>query len=71
MMRLLDVPFFDGILIHSGNDDEDTKGCILVGQVVDGPDHIHGGSLALPILFKKVQSAIAQGQIVMLEIHDA
>ena len=30
--RLLNVPHFDGIMIHSGNDATHSAGCILVGE---------------------------------------
>lgn len=29
--RLLDVPFYSGLLIHVGNDENDTEGCLLTG----------------------------------------
>lgn len=46
--HILGVPGRSGILIHSGNTDSDTQGCVLVGDYRDG-NTISGGLLgALP-----------------------
>jgi len=34
MLQLIDVPNFEYILLHCGNTDEHTDGCLLVGNVI-------------------------------------
>ena len=68
MLHVLNVPFFTGIRIHSGNTDVDTDGCILVGQQEVGPDYIHGGSIELPLLQAKIKAAIDGGEEVSIDI---
>lgn len=63
MLLVNDVPNFTGIRIHSGNDKEDTLGCILVGQVTDSDTRIHGGSVVLPQLFALVQKALETEEV--------
>ncbi len=36
MLQVLDVPGFTSILIHMGNKDKDTAGCLLVGVTATG-----------------------------------
>jgi hypothetical protein len=60
--RLLNVPMFDGILIHPGNAAKDTHGCILVGETKQ-KDFIGNSRNAFDKLFKKLQAASAKGKI--------
>lgn len=72
MPRLLDVPNFDGILIHSGNTNADTHGCILVGYKITDQNTITMGTsrAAYNALFDKIENAIKLGEEVTIEIID-
>lgn len=65
--ELVNVPGFDGIRIHSGNDDVDTEGCILVGQT-KGDNYIFNSKLAFNQLFIKIQEARNSGEDITITI---
>jgi hypothetical protein len=60
MPHLVDVPGFTGILIHPGNTDKDTAGCILVGQRHEG-NHLLESRLAFDALVPKLVDGIEAG----------
>ena len=65
--RLLNVPGFDGILIHIGNTPKDTDGCILVGynkikgQVLNSKDTFND-------LYTKLLEAKSKGELISITI---
>lgn len=67
MPRLQDVPNFEGILIHYGNTDADTDGCVLVGDVPT-PDFLGQSRVAFDRLFAKLQ---AIPDAITIEIREA
>jgi len=69
MLWLQDVPNFEYIYIHIGNYDEDTDGCILVGNGVAG-DSITDSRDAYITLYAKAQEQLEAGYPVNIEVID-
>ena len=70
MPHILDVPFFEGIRIHPGNSDEDSLGCILVGEYMPG---VAGGWVAnsrkaYSKVFDKIKQASDKGERIFITI---
>jgi len=70
MPILLNVPNFEGIRIHSGNDDGDTEGCILVG-LRKGKDMIFESRLAYVKVKELIGAKIAYDEKVFITIEKA
>ena len=68
MPHILNVPFFEGIRIHSGNTEADTEGCILVGEYVNPDNTLANSRKAFDKLFKKMILAIKNGEEIEIEI---
>lgn len=65
--RLINVPGFEGILIHAGNQDKDTDGCVLVGEnKVKG--QVINSQATWVKLYKLMQTAIAKGEDISITI---
>lgn len=58
MPYLLNVPFFDAIMIHMGNVPKDTRGCILVGNTHPAEDIIGESAIAFDRLFPRIVAAV-------------
>lgn len=67
MPRLVDVPNFEGILIHPGNTTADTAGCILVGMDFKGNSLIDS-RLAFDPLFAELDHAFTAGEEITIDI---
>jgi hypothetical protein len=64
MLWVTNVPNFKDILIHIGNTDEDTSGCLLVGLNVDEAEGtLQNSTEAYKRLYKKVLPAAKIGNL--------
>lgn len=70
MPFLLDVPFFDGIMIHWGNDADSTDGCVLVGAKDPAKENwISSSQAAFKELYPMIEKTILAGEEVWVNIQ--
>lgn len=65
--RLLDVPSFDGVLIHRGNTKDDTAGCILVGENKVKGKVINSTKYETELV-ARCKAALSAGETITIEI---
>ena len=75
MLWLQEVPNFKWILIHCGNTDEHTAGCLLVGDsqqsnIISKNGFIGNSSQAYKRIYPSIARAIEQGEEVTIEYID-
>lgn len=62
--RLLDVPGFDGILIHPGTDQDSTSGCIIVGK-----NKIVGKVVESQVTFKSLMEKLSKQSSIIITVE--
>ena len=75
MLHVLNVPGFEYILIHCGNTDEDTAGCLLVGDSQENNQikkngFVGSSTRAYMRIYPKIAQAIKNGEDVTISYYD-
>lgn len=74
MLHLQQVPGFEYILIHTGNTDDDSSGCIIVGLTAnlnaEGGGSVAQSRAAYEKLYPIVRDALLRGEQVSITIVD-
>ena len=70
MLWVRDVPNFEYILIHIGNTDEHTAGCLLVGRTADMKGTIGRSTDAYKDIYPDIAAALSKGEDVWITYED-
>lgn len=75
MLWLQDVPNFQYILIHIGNVEKDTDGCLIVGnsvsQNITDKGSLQGSTDAYKRVYPIIANELEKGNVVTIEIFDS
>ena len=74
MLHITNVPDFEWILIHVGNTDEDTAGCLLVGNTLDN-NQVNRGFLGQSVpaytkIYPIISKALLENKKVSITYYD-
>ena len=69
MLHIQDVPDFEYILIHTGNTDDHTSGCLLTGmsQNADDKGFLGESGLAYKKIYPPIRDALLKGDRVIID----
>lgn len=70
MLWVRDVPNFKWILIHTGNTDEHTSGCLLVGNTSDYKGFVGSSVVAYKRIYPVIAQALENGEDVEITYTD-
>ena len=75
MLHIIDVPNFEYILIHTGNTDEHTAGCLIVGDSQENNGVLKDGFVGKSVnayrrIYPRIAKAIESGKQVTIKYID-
>lgn len=75
MLHIVDVPNFEYILIHTGNTDEHTAGCLIVGDSQENNGVLKDGFVGKSVnayrrIYPRIAKAIESGEQVTIKYID-
>ena len=74
MLHIKNVPNYEYILIHIGNDDDDTEGCLLVGDSsmsnITSDGRIESSTIAYKRIYPIIANKIVEGEKVFITYRD-
>ena len=75
MLHIMGVPEFEGILIHTGNTDDDTDGCLLVGDTsqvnIERDGFIGESRKAYQRIYPMIANVLELGEAVWITYRDS